>query len=619
MNGGIFKSRARHSRVKLSKSLQEALLDAVADTGGGAHGPFWRSQRLANSSGTELPSVHRRISSVGGDLARDTVLVETSKRHREATTELDPLPAKRARLTPADTQQPRVDNKRADQVNKTTLQHPKPSSTKRVHASFLRDFVDPIHLNTRSASVHTSVSNWLESVGSDPVSRCRSDSYLCRSNDDIISRQVTKSAPEMGHVRDADGFVVPPTPASTGSWSYRTDADARSVAPSDLTGATPSSGRSGRSLVEDPLYRETNLAANNIYMCHPCDPIPEDVASIVDYVRRNRDSPGPSLDEIRQNRDLYDLSLGTAEPDVEKYFNSHIFHDPKSSDSLKRSDRQPMARHTVPNSGSKLKVSNPVPGMIYGYTRNGAFTRAQQTQFNSMGNTMVANSQNMICPFFVIEFKGDGPSGTGSLWVATNQCLGGSASCVNISERLNRQLRHCKSAEIQPVNTAAFSVAMSGTEARLYISWKHNELDYYMANVESFLLQRPDHFLEFRKYIRNIIDWGKDRRLKDIQNCLDSLLEESRMRSSEAAKSRLPPSDSSATSSGKRRKSSSSRRTGSRSSSGISNNVPAQEGGRDKPYWEWDETTGNWFHANANGTLTWAEQAGQSSSAGVEY
>jgi hypothetical protein len=92
----------------------------------------------------------------------------------------------------------------------------------------------------------------------------------------------------------------------------------------------------------------------------------------------------------------------------------------------------------------------------------------------------------LIYPFFVIEFKGDGP-----LWVATNQCLGGSASCVNVAERLNCQLRHCKSDKIRPIDSAAFSIAMNGTEARLYISWKHNELDYYIQKIDSFLLQKP--------------------------------------------------------------------------------------------------------------------------------
>ena len=141
-----------------------------------------------------------------------------------------------------------------------------------------------------------------------------------------------------------------------------------------------------------------------------------------------------------------------------------------------------------------------------------------------------------------MSFKADGPSGDGSLWVATNQCLGGSTSCVNIAERLNRQLRQCKSNKVQPIDSTAFSVAMNGTEARLYISWKHDELNYYMRNVESFLLHRPDHYLEFRKFVRNIVDWGKDKYLKEIRASLDNLLEESRRRTSEAAKSRPVPS-----------------------------------------------------------------------------
>ena len=74
------------------------------------------------------------------------------------------------------------------------------------------------------------------------------------------------------------------------------------------------------------------------------------------------------------------------------------------------------------------------------------------------------------------------------MWAATNQCLGGSASCVNIAERLNRQLRQCKCNEIQTINSAAFSIAMNGTEAQLYVSWKHDE-NYYTQKVDSFLLQ----------------------------------------------------------------------------------------------------------------------------------
>jgi hypothetical protein len=125
-----------------------------------------------------------------------------------------------------------------------------------------------------------------------------------------------------------------------------------------------------------------------------------------------------------------------------------------------------------------------------------------------MGNEIVANTEGLVYPFFVIEFNADGPGWSGSMWVATNQCLGGSASCVSIAERLNRQLRECKNEEVKSIDSTAFSIAMNGTEARLYISWKQNELDYYMRRVKSFSLQEPEQYVAFRKYVRNIIDWG---------------------------------------------------------------------------------------------------------------
>lgn len=100
-----------------------------------------------------------------------------------------------------------------------------------------------------------------------------------------------------------------------------------------------------------------------------------------------------------------------------------------------------------------------------------------------------------------------------------------------------------------------------------------------MANVKSFLLQDPGHFIEFRKHVPNIIDWGKDKRLKEIRDSLNTLLEETRKRASEAAKSRQPPSDGSATSRGKRHKSSSSRRNSRCDSQG-------QSRGEDESCWD---------------------------------
>jgi hypothetical protein len=451
------------------------------------------------------------------------------------------------------------------QTHKTVQQQPKPLPLKRPHASFLEDFVDqlPSSPTLKRHRPEFVVTRWLESISGSESYRerhCRSDTLLDHSDAELVPRRLTRSAPNMEYTLDADGFVMPPTPTSTGSRSRHPP----SVALSNISGASTGSSRT-KTLVEDPNYRRLNLAANSIFMHSSREQFPQHIAGLLNEIHKDRDSPGPSSDQVCQDTRLEDLEMGTGEPDVEKYFHTYIFPDPEPTDILKCTDRIPMAKHAVPDVGSKLKVSTPVPDMLFGYTDE-AF-RQQRTQLISIGNEIVANSQGLIYPFFVIEFKADGPSGAGSLWVATNQCLGGSASCVNIAERLNRQLRQCKSDKVQPIDSAAFSIAMSGTEARLYISWKHDELSYYTRKVDSFLLQSPEHYLKFRKYVRNIIDWGKDKRLKEIRDSLDSLLEENRKTASQLAKSRPPPSDDSASSGSHKRKDSSSRGRKSRAES----------------------------------------------------
>ncbi|POS68581.1 hypothetical protein DHEL01_v213025 [Diaporthe helianthi] len=561
MNARVFKARTRHSRVQPSEALQEKLLDAVATAAASEHVVVYGDpgdSLTRFSSGTRPLQSHRGPSPAP---SADTTPSPSRKRRPDATT---PPPPKRARLTRADTQQHEVEEEEAvqtDEPSQTTLAQPKPKAP---YPSFLKDFVDPVNLATDPVPVHRSVFEWLESVRSDREERCRSDGYLRPSDHDLSSRQLSGSAPDMGRSRDADGFAVPLTPGSTGSRSFRADADAGSIARSDLTGAPSDSGRStGRSLVEDPNYRKLNLAAKNIYLRSSREKYPQHIASLVDDVGKDRSSPAPSPDQVWQDLSLEDLETeGFDEPKVEKYFQSTIFSDPKSRDSLARSDRQPMLKHVVPNTDARFRLSTPIPDMIYGYNHRDAFPQ-QRTQLISMGTEPMANSQGLTYPFFVIEFKGN----SGDLWVATNQCLGGSMSCVNMAERLNQQLKECKSDKIRPIDSTTFSIAMNGTEARLYISWKHNELDYYMQKVKGFLLQEPEHYIEFRKYVRNIIDWGKDKRLKEIRDSLESLLEASRRRVSTAAKSRPSPSGGSGTSRSKRHKSSSSRKNSSRSNS----------------------------------------------------
>ncbi|TVY85513.1 hypothetical protein LSUE1_G004890 [Lachnellula suecica] len=447
----------------------------------------------------------------------------------------------------------RLGTEEADCSAESIPQQPKPLRAKRPYASFLES---PVELSPSSPtrkrycpeSVDSSVVQWVESAPASKSYRerhCRSDTFLAQPDADIICRRLTKSAPTMEYSQDADGYTVPPTPTSTRVYSYDENDDSRASRPGPAVSEVSSVSTGGRkSLVDDPFYRDNNLAENNIFIRDFFEELPEGIAILVDRIRKGRDAS-----VIRQDERLHDLEMGAAEAAVENYFKATVFPDPGPSDCLKRIDKIPMAKNAAPNVGSKLKVSNPMPDMLYGYNRQGAFSE-HQVQLRFMGNEMTANSQGLLCPFFVIEFKADGPGGSGSMWVATNQCLGGSASCVNIVERLNLQLRQCNK---RPLNSAAFSIAMNGTEARLYVSWKHEELKYYARKVDSFLLQRPKDYVEFNHHVLNIIDWGKDERLKDIQRALDSLQENRRVLS-EQAKSRPPPTSAEASSSSSKRR-----------------------------------------------------------------
>jgi hypothetical protein len=151
------------------------------------------------------------------------------------------------------------------------------------------------------------VSSWLDSIhGSGRNTYCRSDSYLHRSVASPILRHVSKSAPTMGDLRDADGFVVPPTPVSTGSRPHRRDGSAwassshgGSAAPSDVSASDRSSKKS---LVEEPFYRTRNLRSNHIHLCGPNEELPQPIADLVQRVGQDRDSPGPSVAQLRDAR-----------------------------------------------------------------------------------------------------------------------------------------------------------------------------------------------------------------------------------------------------------------------------------------------------------------------------
>jgi hypothetical protein len=367
----------------------------------------------------------------------------------------------------------------------TILQQPKPSPPKRRFASFLEDFVDSNHLDPQS--LYAFISDWLVSIGSDRE----------KKSGQIVIFAV--SAPEMCSTRDNDQFLMP-LPNSTVVML-----GAESTVPVGAMGR-PSERRSSRQTIENGDYRDA-MVVSGVHMRYSFYAMSEHISNLVNYIaRQDRAFPGLSPDKLRQDTRLLGLEMGAEEPQATTYFNSNIFPVPDSDiDGLERSKRLSMSKHTVPNTRPGIRLNPPKPGILYGYHRQLAFPQLY-TQLHDMKAEAKANSDGLLYPFLVIEVQDDGPTGAGSMRAATSQCLSGSTSCVRIAELLNNRLRECKSDEIQPIKSAVFSIAMNGAEARLYISWRHNELDYYMQKTKSISLQTPDHYLESRKHVRKIID-----------------------------------------------------------------------------------------------------------------
>ncbi|APA07979.1 hypothetical protein sscle_03g027490 [Sclerotinia sclerotiorum 1980 UF-70] len=261
---------------------------------------------------------------------------------------------------------------------------PKPIDLKRSHASFLESFAaepPPSSPSKRSRycseSVDNFITHWLESTSdaasaSDRRTYCRSGSFLDPSNDDYIPRRPAKSISNMPYTeedmgssvpkRDNDGFILPPTPSL---YSGSNPAGARN----SVSMSTPASIR--RSLVDDPFYRVNNLCTNHIFLqnSYPKQ-FPEHVNSLVDHLQRDRDSPGPTSQQIEEDEDLQQLDMATGESDIENYFKNNIFPHTKVSDPLIHTDRNPMSKHAIPISSSVYKISNPCPDMLYGYKKN---------------------------------------------------------------------------------------------------------------------------------------------------------------------------------------------------------------------------------------------------------
>lgn len=257
----------------------------------------------------------------------------------------------------------------------------------------------------------------------------------------------------------------------------------------------------------DPCHA---LLRHNIVYLSPGDAaiqVPRAIRYTYESVVSQARDPGIAQERIRTDARLHDLEFGSSAV-IREYFKP-LFSPPAGSRVHVVRD-QAMCYGIVPHLENVEGPRPPVPSMLYGYGLDvfSDVEKQQQALFEAEA------TRSCLYPFFTIEVQGDGPISTGSLWTANHTCLASSAGCVALFSKLERRVRHVTGPFSPELSNVAFSIAMSGTEARLLVTYRMDEGVYGMYKAGTFLLQDPDHHIKFRKCVLNIIEWGQQRLVK---------------------------------------------------------------------------------------------------------
>ncbi|EPE07732.1 hypothetical protein F503_00454 [Ophiostoma piceae UAMH 11346] len=423
-------------------------------------------------------------------------------------------PRKRARVADAVGAR-QTGNIASPSISSPVLYHPRPLHSHR--PPFLKEILDQEPLNSQEEAPGGLIWNWINFVENHP-------------------RSLT-TAPASSEVEEQSQSTQIPRPASAPHKMQRQFTPVTSFPSSPVTragsssryGSPRQSTSSGRD-IENVGYRTFNCLENGVSLVeNPFRPLPQHIARTVADTQKNRLSPGPSIEQLQASDELFELRDNAPETRVEEFFKEHEEHRMSTrphGDALQRNSKMPMKVDDVPNNpGTDNRITTPVPDLIYSYHHERAFSMAQRRQLR---DSVMAKSgmSEIYFPYFIIEFKGYNRC----MSVATNQCLGGSATCVRMAERLNEHLKALKSSgsgiRAEEIETTAFSLSMSGSEARLHVTWKEADAQYKMQHIGSYVVQEPPQYIELRKRIRNIIDWGRQTRLAGILQLLDQLAEE---------------------------------------------------------------------------------------------
>ncbi|XXH04149.1 hypothetical protein Hte_010562 [Hypoxylon texense] len=277
----------------------------------------------------------------------------------------------------------------------------------------------------------------------------------------------------------------------------------------------PTSKSESLLLIQQTDYQLVNLRSNNIIYEHDMGrKLPNDVATTWSIIQRSLDMKG-GKDITSIMRKLISIQhTGAEEADsLIELLRDAVFSTAEGPlVSLINTRFRP---ELVPNEGVDNPVSTPWPDLTYAYSGRTAFSSAQGEIIFGRPKLTVDDSSRATFPVLIVEFKGNSP-----IWMASNQCLGDTATSISLTGILNQLLKKKSDTKIQ---TTVFSISVNAYEAVLHVSWEE-EGQYIMKDLEFFYLRRQEGLLKLGAYVKSILKWGKKQRLNEIRTALDLLV-----------------------------------------------------------------------------------------------
>ncbi|RSL99156.1 hypothetical protein CDV31_012334 [Fusarium ambrosium] len=242
---------------------------------------------------------------------------------------------------------------------------------------------------------------------------------------------------------------------------------------------------------------------------------------IEDLEERHAGTHPPSKRSIRDSNELHMLWEHSTLEDIRLYFQgsgNSLF--PGEQPLLHNVSGELIYHHLMRRIDSRFTIQAPAPDVMYGYQE--AALRRPDGIPSWVIDDGKATESILFYPFLTVQMQGHGLGSDGCMHRATNECMIASSICVRMLDKLNQRLAVRQRGDtFTIVNSAAFSIAMNGAVARIYVTFAFDETRDHVYKVDSFVLENPSHYRKFHRFIQSIIDWGKNERLREIRDAIE--------------------------------------------------------------------------------------------------